>query len=519
MADPTSKAEASQDLNYVVSNAVGQISQHEELQRKLKPRHVLMFSIACSIGTGLVIGSGTALARGGPASFLIAYLLVGATIFFVMTALGEMASFAPMNKGFSGYATRMVDPAFGFATGWNYFFKYVMALPTNLTASGLIVQYWAPNLNVAIWITVFAVIVIAINGMSVSKFGETEFLLGCLKVLILIVLILTTLVIALGGMPDYGRTGFRYWNTPGAFATHLLEGDTGRFLGWWACMCQACFAFTGVEVVGMTFGETPNPRKNIPRAVKQTFWRIFAFYISSAVVLGMAVPYDSDRLLGAIKQSTSAAASPFVVAMSMAGVKILPDVINGSLLVFTLSAASSDVYSASRTLYGLAKDGQAPVIFRKTRENGIPIYAIGMSFAFAALAYPNASKSASQVFQYLVSLVTIFAVLNWVAILVSYIGFRRALKAQNIPPSTQPYIGILQPYGAYYALFISVLVIIFNGYDAFIPNFQVDTFILKYVGTVIFVVNFVWWKYVKKTTWAPPMTVDLDSGRHSDAYD
>ncbi|KAJ4327416.1 hypothetical protein N0V84_002188 [Fusarium piperis] len=512
MAETPDK-EKLEELGAVESHNQGESVQSNELRRDFKPHQVFMFSIACAIGTGLVIGSGSALSRGGPGSLLIAYILIGITVFFVMTALGEMATFLPMNKGFGGYATRMVDPAFGFATGWNYFLKYIVATPTNLTATGLILQYWRPDLNVAIWITVFGVLIISINVLHVNSFGETEFWLGFAKILIMTTLILSTLVVALGGGPNHDRSGFRYWQEPGAFAEYLVEGTTGRFLGWWACVVQACFAFTGTEVVGMTFGETPNPRKNVPRAVKQTFWRIACFYILGILVLGMAVPYNSEKLIGATKQATSGAASPFVVSVSLAGVGVFPDIINGCLLVFTLSAASSDIYCSSRSLYGLAKDGQAPRLFAKARDNGNPIYAVAAASVCIALGYMNASKSSSTVFGYLVSLVTVFAVLNWVAILITHIRFRQALKAQGIAASDLPYVGIGQPYGSYFALFISILVIIFNGYDAFIPHFKVDVFILKYIGTVIFVGNVAWWKLTKKTTFWSSETVDLATGR------
>ncbi|GKU10837.1 hypothetical protein FLAG1_11642 [Fusarium langsethiae] len=501
------------DLGPVESQRLGEMDRPNELRRDFKPHQVFMFSIACAIGTGLVIGTGSALSRGGPGSLLIAYILVGITVFFVMTAIGEMATFLPMNKGFGGYATHMVDPALGFATGWNYFFKYIIATPTNLTAAGLVIQFWRPDLNVAIWITVFGIAIVAINMLHVNSFGETEFWLGFAKILIMTTLILATFVIAMGGGPNNDRTGFRYWQDPGAFAEYLLEGPKGRFLGFWACCCQACFGFTGTEVVGMTFGETPNPRKNVPRAVKQTFWRIACFYILGVLVLGMAVPYDNEQLIGATKQKTSGAASPFVVAVTLGGVSLFADIINGCLLVFTLSAASSDIYCASRSLYGLARDGQAPKFFAKARENGNPIFAVGVTSLFICLGYMNASKSSSTVFGYFVSLVTVFAVLNWVAILISHIRFRQALKAQGIAAADLPYVGFLQPYGTYFSLFISLLVIVFNGYDAFIPHFKPDIFILKYLGTAIFVFNFVWWKIAKKTTFWSASAVDLSSGR------
>ncbi|PLB47633.1 hypothetical protein P170DRAFT_313421, partial [Aspergillus steynii IBT 23096] len=135
----------------------------QELKRGFKSRHVNMFAIAGSIGTGLIIGSGEALASGGPASILIAYLLMGTCVYTIMTAFAEMAIFAPMSKGFSGYATRFVDPALGFATGWNYFFKYCVLLANNLTATGLVLRYWREDINVGVWIAVFGVFVVSLN--------------------------------------------------------------------------------------------------------------------------------------------------------------------------------------------------------------------------------------------------------------------------------------------------------------------------------------------------------------------
>jgi amino acid transporter len=200
--------------------------------------------------------------------------------------------------------------------------------------------------------------------------------------------------------------------------------------------------------------------------------------------------------------------------------------------VHVLGLMLADIYCASRSLYGLAKDGQAPRIFAKARENGNPIFAVGITSLFICLGYMNASKSSSTVFGYFVSLVTVFAVLNWVAILISHIRFRQALKSQGIVAADLPYVGFLQPYGSYFSLFISLLVIVFNGkhhlfyweirsianwdtigYDAFIPHFKPEVFVLKYLGTVIFVFNFFWWKVSKKTTFWSASDVDLNTGR------
>ncbi|KAJ5333509.1 dicarboxylic amino acid permease [Penicillium brevicompactum] len=434
-----------------------------DLRRGFKARQVNMLAIAGALGTGLIIGTGTALSRGGPGSLLISYTLTGAVIYFVMTALGEMASLLPMSRGFDGYASRFVDPAFGFATGWNYFFKYAIVLANNLTASGLVMQYWRPDLNVAIWVTVFGVLVIMINVLHVGSFGEAEFFLSSIKIIALVIAMVTCLVVSLGGGPNHERVGFRYWSEPGAFAEYLTTGSTGKFLGFFACLVQSCFAYTGTEVVGVAFAETPNPRRNVPRAIRQTLWRISVFYILGVILLGMAVPYNSDLLIGATHESTSASASPFVIAIKMGGIKVLPDIMNAAILVFVVSAANTDIYVGARTLHSLASAGHAPEIFKHTTSKGVPIYGIGATALFSLLAYMNATTSASTVFGYLVNLVTVFGTLNWVSLLVSYLCFCRGLRAQGESRKDLPYRGPLQPYGAWFALFTTTIIILFNG--------------------------------------------------------
>lgn len=235
-----------------------------------------------------------------------------------------------------------------FATGYNYFLKYIVVLANNLTASGIILQYWLPHLNVGIWITVFAPPVILINLFHVRVFGETQYVSGVLKLLVMAMLIISCLVASLLSVPSRGgRVGFRYWRDPGPFASYFHsvaghddeEGSWGRALGLWACIIQASFAYLGTEVVGMAFGETPNVEKEVPKAIQWTFWRIIVFYIGGAVVLGMNVPYTNEMLMASTGRN--AAASPFVIAMRLARIPVLPDVVNACLLIFVLSAACS----------------------------------------------------------------------------------------------------------------------------------------------------------------------------------
>ncbi|PLB52536.1 dicarboxylic amino acid permease [Aspergillus steynii IBT 23096] len=484
-----------------------------QLRRDFKSRQVSMLAIAGALGTGLIIGSGTGLSRGGPASLFIAYVVTGSVIFFVMTAMGEMAAFLPMDRSFNGYASRFVDPALGFATGWNYFFKYVMVLANNLTAAGLIIQYWRPDLNVGIWVTVFAVLVISTNVLHVGSFGESEFILSSLKIIGLVLAMLTCLVIALGGGPKHDRIGFRYWNEPGAFAEYIYTGFLGRFLGFWACMVQACFAYTGTEVVGAAFAETPNPRRNIPRAVSHTLWRICVFYILGVLLLGMTVPYNDERLVGATNAKTSAAASPYVIAIQLAGIGVLPDIMNAVLLIFVISAANTDVYVGTRTLYSLARDGQAPRIFMRTTKRGVPVYGVAAMSLFCLLAYMNVAESSSTVFGYLVNLVTVLGTLNWINILVSYLCFNHGMKVQGIDRSQMPYRNRLQPYGAWFALALTILITFFNGYNAFIPEFTLSSFLTCYLGIVVYLGNICTWKVIRRTKRVKASEMDLVSGR------
>ncbi|KAL4981497.1 amino acid permease-domain-containing protein [Aspergillus falconensis] len=417
----------------------------DDLKRGFQGRQVAIFATACSMGTSLTISSGTA-SRGGPASLLISYL-IGLAVFFIMTALREMAAYIPMNKGFSGYANRYAHPDLGFATGWNYYFSYAIAIPTNLTAAGLIVHYWRPDLKVGIWITVFGAVAILLNACP--------------------------------------HIGFKYWHDAGALGQYLLDGRTDYLLGWWTCMIQACFAYTGTEVVGVAFGEASNPHKIIPMAIRQTFWRILGFYVIGVWAPTMAVPYTSPELVDATSKFTSAAASPYVVAISLAEIKVLPDIVNAGLIIFVASSAASDIYCASRSLYGLPKDGQAPKLLAKTLENGVPAWSVGVAALFFLLGYMNAARSMSTVFDYFV---------------------------QGISLTATSYSAILQPYGAYYSMFITILCIIFFGYDAFIPHFKADQFVLRYIGIVIYMGNFLFWRSYKGARYVRPREMDLTMG-------
>ncbi|KAH6654795.1 amino acid permease/ SLC12A domain-containing protein [Truncatella angustata] len=489
------------------------------LHRGLKARHITMIAIGGAIGTGLIIGTGKALAQAGPGSIFVSYSIVGMIVFLVMAALGEMAAWLPMSAGFTGYASRFCDPSLGFALGYSYWFKYIIVTPNQLTAFALVMQYWLPRdrVNPGVWIAIVLVIIIVINYFGIKFFGEFEFWLSSFKVIVICGVIILTLVIALGGGPNHQRTGFRYWQDPGAFAPYIDTNNiaAGKFYGFWSTMVIATFAFLGTELVGVTVGEAQNPRKTIPRAIRLTFYRILVFYILSVLLLGMVVPYNSKELAFANKASTGAAASPFVLAVKLSGIKVLDHILNACILVFVFSACNSDLYIASRTLYGLASDGDAPRIFRRTNKDGVPIYALGASSLFCLLAFMNVSDDSKTVFGYFVNLTTIFGLNTWISILVTHIWFRRARKAQNIPNSAMPYNAPLGIYGSYAALVMCVIIALTKNFDVFTGDFKSKyaTFITGYLGIPIYLILIFGHKIVTKSKGIRPHECDFYTGK------
>ncbi|CUM66554.1 uncharacterized protein PRCAT00004223001 [Priceomyces carsonii] len=484
------------------------------LKRDLKARHVTMIAMGGALGTGLVITSGSALASSGPASTLIAFIIVGGIMCTVMSALGEMATYLPLPDGFAGYSSRFVDPCLGFAVGYSYWIKYMVLCPNQLTASALVIQYWVDSekVNPGVWITIFLIAITFINYFGVKYFGEFEFWLSSIKIITVVGLILLLFIIMLGGGPTHDRLGFRYWKDPGSFKTYseTITGDKGRFVAFVSTLVSVVFSYLGTELVGVTVGETQNPRRNVPRAIKLTFFRILFFYIISVLLLGMCVPFNDKRLIFAASAGTSASASPFVVAIQNARIRVLPQIINAAILLFVFSASNSDMYIGSRTLYGLAVNGKAPKIFARTNKNGVPIYALGVSVLFCLLAYMNVSSSAKTIFIYFVNVVSMFGLLTWISILVTHICFMRAVISQGYDRhSYLVWCAPFQPYASYVALFLCIIIAIFKNFTVFIGDFQYKTFITGYIGIPVYLLMLFGYKIFMKSKRVLPETADL----------
>ncbi|KAL1303753.1 hypothetical protein AAFC00_007095 [Neodothiora populina] len=480
-----------------------------QLKRRLQSRHLQMIAIGGTIGTGLFIGSGEAIANSGPAGALIAYAFVGTLVYSVMVALGEMATYLPITGAFTAYAARFVDPSLGFAMGWIYWFSWAITYALELTASGLIIQYWRPDLNVGIFIGVFWLVITSINFLPVSFYGEVEFYFALIKVITVVGFMIFAICID-AGVGQHGYLGFHTWGNPGAFAPYLVgDGALAKFVGFWSVLIQAGFSYQGTELVGIAAGETANPRKTVPAAIKKTFYRILFFFVLTIFFIGLLVPYDNPQLLSG---NTDASSSPFVIAAKLAGVSTVPGLINGVLLCVVLSAANSNVYSGSRIIVGLADSNCAPAFFKKQTKGGVPYYAVAFTAAIGLLGFLNESSGASTVFDWLMNMSGVAGFISWTCINISHVAFMRALKARGIPRDFLPYKAILQPYFTYYGIFFNVIIILTQGFTAFIP-WDTSSFFIAYVSLILFVVLYLGHKIVFRTKLVNPKDADLDSGR------
>lgn len=225
------------------------------------------------------------------------------------------------------------------------------------------IQFWngAVDINVAAWITIILVVVVALNIVAVSVYGEAEFVFASIKIVTIIGLIIFAFIIDLGGGPTRDRLGFRYWKNPGAMKPYIADGNLGRFLGLFSTLVNAAYSYGGVEMVAVAAGESENPRRNIPKAVRRVFWRILFLYVLGSLDIGVLIPYNESRLLDAIRNnSPGGAASPWVIAIYRASVPVLPSIVNAVILTSATSSANAFLYTGSRYLYALAQNGQAP---------------------------------------------------------------------------------------------------------------------------------------------------------------
>ncbi|KAI8659067.1 Amino acid permease [Fusarium sp. Ph1] len=331
--------------------------RNEQTHRGFKPCHSQMIALGGSIGTALFIATGLVLRTGGPCFLLVAYSVLCLVTYGVMTGIAEIASYLPVPGGTMGYyAHKYISSSLGFAWGYLYWYSLGILVPYELTAVALLVEYWDPSVNPAVWMTILLVIIVSLNFLPVQWFGEVEFWAAGTKLLLIVGLVILSIVLCFGGGPNHELLGFKYWNNPGATRPYIKEGDLGLFLALLRCLALASFAFVlNPEYLIVTAGEMQSPRFNLPRASRRFFWRLVFLFIPLMVTIGISCPYNDPML-----QESGVASSPFVIAVKNAGIPILGSIITGAIILSASTAGNAFLYQASRNLYSLAVSGNAP---------------------------------------------------------------------------------------------------------------------------------------------------------------
>ena len=418
-----------------------------------------------------------------------------------------MATWLPLPGAIPQYCARFVDPALGFAVGWNQWYSNSISQCSEISAASSLIGFWT-NINPAPWITICIVVIISLNIFAVKIYGETEFWFAGIKVLGILGLILYAFIADLGGNPLHHRLGFHYWKTPGYMPPTVHSGDTGRFLSFFSTLVNAAFSYGGVETVAIAAGETEDPRRNIPKAVRRIFWRILAFYFLGSLAIGVLVPYDTPAL-----DADGTRASPWVISATMLRIKALPSIINAVILISATSAGNAFLYSGSRFLYGLAQNRQAPRIFLKCNRGGVPYLCVITTACVSGLTYLAVSSGSGQVFSWFLNLSTISNVFTWFSICIASIKFNSALRAQGVEHQ-KPFRVRGQPYIAMVALGFFSIILLFNGWKVFTHgNWDFADFFTAYVGVPIYFGLLFGWKIFKRSKWVKSSEADIWTGK------
>lgn len=467
------------------------------VQRGLKARHVSMIALGGSIGTGLFVASGSAISIAGPGGALVAYGLMGLMVYFLMTSLGEMATNMPISGSFAAYSAKYVDPALGFAMGWNYWFNWAITVAVDISTVALVMRFWLPDVPSWIWSALSLLIIFLINAMSVETFGETEFWMAAIKV-VTIVVFLAVGVATIFGILGGHFIGFKNYGIKDA-----------PFAGGWPAILSvfvvAGFSFQGTELVGITAGESEDPQKNVPKAINEVFWRIILFYIFAMIVIAAIIPYTSKSLLGS--SASDIAISPFTLVFQKVGLAAAASVMNAVILTSVISSANSGMYASTRMLYSLSSSGYAPKKFSETGKNGIPYHALLATTVVSLLTFIS-SIFGAKLYLWLVAASGLTGFIAWFGIAISHYRFRKAFVLQGHHVSELKYHAKLFPFGPLLCLILCISVIIGQNPSAF-ANFDWQQILVTYISVPLVVGLYLGYKIKHKTHMIPLDKIDV----------
>ena len=384
--------------------------QQPQLKHGLSNRHIQLIALGGSIGTGLFLGISQTIKLAGP-SVILGYALAGLIAFFMMRQLGEMVVEEPVSGSFSYFAYNFWSPFAGFMSGWDYWVLNVLVCMAELSAIGLYVQYWWPEIPTWISALGFFVLINTINLLHVKVFGETEFLFSMIKILAIIGMIGYGAWLLASGHGGAHASISNLWALGGFFP----NGISGLIMA----MAIIMFSFGGIELVGIAAAETKNPTTTIPKAVNQIVYRVLLFYVLTIIVLLSLFPWNQIAEGG----------SPFVLIFDSLGSQGVATVLNFVVLTAAISVYNGTSYGTSRMLLGLAEQGNAPQFLKKINQRGIPYAAILCSALVTLLCVVLNYIFPEKAFKLLMSLVVSAIVINWMMLALTHLKFKQRMLA------------------------------------------------------------------------------------------
>lgn len=380
-----------------------------QLNRTMKSRHLMMLSLGGVIGTGLFLNVGYTINQAGPGGAIIGYLIGGFILYMVMTCLGELAVHMPVTGSFQTYATKFIHPTAGFSLGWMYFVGSAATAGVEFTAAGILMKHWFPDMPTWIWCAIFIVLLFSLNALSTRGFAEAEFWFAGIKVLAVVFFIIVGAAAIFGIVPMADRVAPHLTNLE---PTLLFPAG---IIIIFVTMMNVIFSYQGSELVGIAAGETENPQKTIPKAIRTILVRIIVFYIASIVILSAIFPSSELGLLE----------SPFVTLLELVGIPYAADIMNFIILTAILSVGNSCLYASTRLLWAMSLEDMAPKIFSKTSKRNIPLNALLFTMVFSLLSLLTSVMKADAVFVLLMSIAGISVTISWMGIALSQFMFRR----------------------------------------------------------------------------------------------
>jgi L-asparagine transporter-like permease len=432
----------------------------EGLHRRLSQRQLTMMAIGGAIGVGLFLGSSVTIRLAGPA-VILSYLL-GAGIALIMSyALAEMAVVHPVAGAFGVYAEKYLNPWAGFSVRATYGVAQIIAIGAEVTAAGIYLSFWFPNVPQWIWVVLVSAALVALNSMQVNRLGEFEYWFAMIKVAAIVAFILVGLLLVFGG-------GSRH-----SIGLANLTHHGGFFpMGWkgvWLSLTITVTSYMGVEIIAVTAGEAEPPESTIPHAMRSIVWRLILFYVLAIAIMVTIVPWNQTS------GSSALSGSPFVTAFAAAHIPFAAAIMNFVVLTAALSSVNTNLYLSTRMLFSLGRGGYAPEWMGKVSRNGVPHRALLAATAGIIAAILLAIFAPRNAFLMLYGTAVAGMLFVWLVILTTHLRFRKAITSERLLSlpmrlRAHPFFTVV---GILLVLAISVTTFFVDGLQWSVPAFSV----------------------------------------------